>query len=241
MSKKIHTFDVQSDVTKISIDAYDALINIVSVSDGKTTLTFDRGPFIHAACSENELVIKQGKRLFAKLRKKPQINLNIPEYLVPSVQYHGKYASLSLQGGIFAELDAYSVRGKINLSSAAFESVDIKGEEVALNISSLTVKDCLSCNIQSGEAVIENTFATHTECRNKGGNVGIVKLNSKDSFLEAENGNVTATILGKKEDFNLTLQAKEGTCNMDSDEGKNCSGAIKAFTGNGNIVIDFTD
>jgi hypothetical protein len=241
MSKKISIFNVQSDVAKIFIDANDAQVTIVSIADNKTSLSFPRGAAIHAACSENELIIKQSKKLFARFFKKPQITLNVPEHLVPSVQFSGRSASLTLLGGIFGQLDAYLESGKVELSDAAFEGVEIKGNEVQFRAHALTVKGCLSCNIQSGEAIIENSFATHTECRNKGGNVGIINLNCKDSFLEAEHGNVTATILGDKKDFNVTLMAREGTCNSESDDGKDCTGAVKAFTGDGNIVIDFVE
>jgi hypothetical protein len=241
MSKKISIFNVQSDVTQITVDANDAQVTVVSVADNKTSLFFPRGALIHAACSESEIIIRQSRKLFARFFKKPQITINVPEHLVPSVQFSGKSATLNITGGIFGQLNAYLESGKATLSDAAFESVDVKGNEVVFTASSLTVKGCLSCNIQSGEATIENSFATHTACRNKGGNVGIVNLNCKDSFLEAEHGNINATILGNKKDFNVTLKAREGTCNSDSDDGKDCTGSVKAFAGDGNIVIDFVE
>jgi hypothetical protein len=239
MNNTTKIYNVQTDIKLIAFDVYNAYICIRTTADKYLELQLSKNALIHIANTKGDLYIKQTRRLFANLRKKPTLTLCVPEHLLPSVQINGNQTALTLDGGIYENLEYYSSKGDVKVCDAAFESVAIKGGDINFAANNLTIKGSLICSVQSGEAVLENSFATHTECRNKCGNVGVVNLNCKDCLFETENGNVTATIVGDKNDFNLTLTAKEGTCNQESDEGKNCTGAVKAFTYKGNIYIDF--
>jgi hypothetical protein len=202
-------------------------------------MELSRNALIHIANTRGELFIKQNKRLFSRFRKKPILELFVPEHLLPAIEVKGDDTHLSVTGGLYKSLDCYSDKGEINLNDAAFESVSLRGDDITFTAANLTVKGNIICEIKAGEAVLENCFATYTECRNKGGNVGVVNLNCKDALFEAEHGNVTASIIGDKQDYNLTLSAREGTCNLESDLGKPCTGALKAFTYMGNIFVEF--
>jgi hypothetical protein len=239
MEKNKKIYNVQTDISSITFDLYGACVCIRSTTEKYLALELSKNALIHIANTQGDLFIKQNKRLLARFRKKPVLTLFVPEHLLPSIQINGNDTLLTLSGGIYRSLELYSVTGEVKLSGAAFETVDIKGDNLNICADNLTVKSGLLCNIQSGETLLENCFATHTECRNKCGNVGVVNLTCKDNLFEAEHGNVTASIVGNKDDYNLTFATREGTCNMESDEGKTCTGALKAFTYKGNIYVDF--
>jgi hypothetical protein len=237
MSKKINIYDVTTDVTTINFNIDNANILISSTQENTLTLKYV-GTFIHVANTDGELVVKQDRRPFANLRKPVAIRLEVPQHLVPSLFIYARKIELTLDDGIFAQFEIYAKHGKITLGGAAFENVDVKGESVQFAASNLTVKNTLLCNIEGGESIIENCFARVSECRNKNGNVGAINLNCKDSLFEAENGNISATVLGDKKDFNISVTAKNGTCNCENSLAKTTN-SFKAYTTNGNISADF--
>jgi hypothetical protein len=240
MNSKNKTYDVQTDITSITFDIYGAYISIRPTTNKYLQLELSKSALVHVTDNKSELYVKQLRGLFARFRKKPVLTLFVPEHLLPSIQLKGSDIVLHLLGGIYKSLEYVSDKGEIKLVDAALGNVEVKGDNLTFIASNLTIKDNIVCAISSGEAVFENCFAKHAECRNKGGNVGVVNLNCKDALFEAERGNVTASIMGCKEDYNLTLSARDGTCNMESDEGKDCTGAFKAFTNKGNIFVEFT-
>jgi hypothetical protein len=236
MSKKINIYDVTTDVTKINFNIDKAKVVITTTQENSLTLKYIGT--LHVANTDGELIVKQDKRPFSNLRKPATLNLEVPEHIVPNLSIFANAIELSLEGGIFAQFEIYAKQGKLALSAAAFESVDVKGEYVELSCSNLTIKSKLLANISAGESLIENCFTPIAECRNKKGNVGVVNLNCKDSLFEAENGNISATVLGDKSDFNISVTAKNGTCNCETSQGKTAN-SFKAYTTNGNISADF--
>lgn len=239
MSKKTRFYNVESDIASVSFDVLNADVIVRAANDSTLGLETERAVNLWIANSDGQLIIKQGKRLFTGVRKKQKIILFVPEHLIPSLSIYAKEANFAVEGGRFADLDFYAERGALELNDTVFDGVNIKGGDITMKANSITVKNSLICAIRSGETVLENCFAIHTECRNKHGNVGVVNLNCKDSLFEAEHGNVTATVLGDKKDFNLTFNVKEGTCNLQSELDKDCPNALKAFAYDGNVFVDF--
>jgi hypothetical protein len=212
------------------------------VEEGKAiTMDADKA-FKFKVCQEGKkIIVRQGARkiLDTFRRTKHTLKIGVPAHIVPSLSLTGTDIDLDIEHGIYRDFDIYSDKSTIQINDAAFEGIDVRSIHSTANICSATVKNSLYIGIGGGEILLEKCFALHTECRNKGGNVGAIDLNSRNNIFEAENGNITATIYGEPEQFNISIEAKEGTCNRQSSTIENCPRFIKAYTQNGNILLDF--
>lgn len=239
MRKTVDIFNVDTDVTAISCDVNRAAIKLVAAQGKALSVKIADSACVHAAVHEGELLIKQGRRPFSRFKKAAEIVIEVPGHTVPTLFFHGNFADVNLEGGIYSTLEYLADNGTLTLTDAAFESVEVKGDNVNLAAKQLTVKNNLVCNCDNGETVLENCFAGLIECRHKKGNIGGVNLSCKDSLYEADKGNISLTIPGTREDYKLSLLAKNGTCNCESDENESASYSLRAMTTEGNIVIDF--
>jgi hypothetical protein len=240
MSKQVNIYNVETDINSIQCNVYFASVSIVSTTQPKLTVEFIQNKNINIANDESTLYINQSKHFVAPFSKKPKIVINVPECVVPSLSVTGSTLSLKVNGGIFANVEVLAENGKVGLYDAAFDSVEVKGNKVLFLARAITVKGVLDSIISSGEILLEKVFAMHTELSNKRGNVGAIDLSCKDSSFECECGNISLTVDGVRGNYYLTLLAKNGTCNHESDSqntaGKNM---LKAYSAKGNIVLDF--
>jgi hypothetical protein len=241
MSTKTNIYNIENDITAININACCAQILIETASQKNMTVEYVENNRIHIASNDGVLIIKQDRRPFNLLKSKVIIKLSVPEYLVPTITFNGDRTNLEITNGIFKDMEYYADGGSLVLNTMSFDNIDIKGSGVNFKANNLMVKNNLLCSIRSGEAVIEHSFATHLECINKHGNLGVVELKCKDSLLSTQHGNVSATIVGDKSDYNITVSARKGTCNCESDEGNIRPCSIKAFAESGNILVEFID
>lgn len=240
MSKKIRIFSVDADVTAINLELHYAAVEITATASSVLEVEYEEDRRLHIAADGDELYIKQNRRLISRLSRRPRITVRVPDCLVPSVNAAGDNLRLSLLDGIFDRFVCTAENGKILLKNAALSEAEIACGNADCIVDSVTVKGKLSCSVASGEIVLENDFALYAECRSKRGNLGAVKLNCKDVVFETANGNISVTLDGEKCDTNLNLFAKNGTCNQENrSEHPDAQNNLKAYTGKGNIVVDY--
>jgi hypothetical protein len=239
MSTKTNTFITETDISTININAYGASVLIESTNQKNIAVEYTENSQIHIASDNGTLIIKQERRPFNLFKAKAIIKLSVPEYLLPSIMFLGDRSNLEIIGGIYNNIECLANNGTLTITDTSPDKIAIKGSSVTLKANNLTVKTNFLCDIRSGDAILENCFATQLECINKHGNLGVIELNCKDSLLSAQHGNVSATIKGEKSDYNITVNARKGTCNCESDEGNVRPCSLKAFANNGNILVEF--
>ena len=161
------------------------------------------------------------------------------------VQWAPIYASIGAKGrvhgtssGIYGEV-TFSAEGEIYADNAAIESCAINSARCDCRLTDCTVKGSLIVSAGEGGLTLENTFATHISARIKRGNVGAARLNCRDTIFETDEGNVTAEIAGDEGDFDVIVDAKEGTCNRESANIEGNTASFKAYSAKGNIFVDF--
>lgn len=101
-----------------------------------------------------------------------------------------------------------------------------------------TVKGNLSVNLERGDILAENTFALYFESRVTRGNMGLVNLICKDSAFDTLKGNISASLKGDAENYNVDVVVGEGTANRESSQ-TGAENSFHAYTKKGNIVLDF--
>lgn len=241
MSRKVNIYKTEADVTAINLDVYDAEIILEPSEENCLTAEFVNCPKIQAANSDSALFIKQSKRAFAALFPKGTIKIGVPDYIVPAVSVTGNRVKIYAKGGIYSQWEALAENGCVTLEDVAPDGIEIKGGNVSLYASGVTVKNSVITNVKSGDAALENCFATHMVCRTGKGNIGVSNLICRDATLESDGGNITATVKGDENSYNVTLTARSGLCNRENRNTDGETSSFKAYTAKGNIHVDFID
>lgn len=237
MKEKIIKFTVEGDVAAIECDFTCAKVSFLEAEDGKFTVEFPNTNNIHAGSGDGTIVVSQSRRSIFK-PKKQEFKIYVPAHTVPAVKINAKNFSAEFIGGIYGELNISAENGSIALSDSVFKNVEVIGGDIDAHLSGVTVKENLSMQIERGELLAENAFATHCECRFKRGNIGLANLNCKDSAFDTLKGNVTASLAGSAESFNTDLVTREGTVIGESVNAA-AENSFHAYTQKGNIVLDF--
>lgn len=240
MMKENLKFKVDTDVNEIEFNVTNAEIEFITTADDKLTVEYPATKGISAGSGKDGLIVTQGKRgLFDRARRR--ITVAVPQHTVPSVRINGRICKLTLSGGIYSDLSVNIDGGEIAVADGAYKSVRICGGSVNAYISDVTVKSDLFLQIEKGNVLAENSFATRYECSVKKGNIGLDNVNCKDCAFNSNKGNITATIAGSEAGYNTTIVTGEGTANRNSAKHDGADGSFKAYTGQGNITLDFLE
>ncbi|MGN0818254.1 MAG: DUF4097 family beta strand repeat-containing protein [Candidatus Coproplasma sp.] len=238
--KKICDYSVQADVKNIYCNIDNCRILVKPTEDKSLTAKFSEGAKVNVANNSFDLVISQKARFREKFfGSGSRIEIYVPEHLVVNLIISGKFGNLSIEGGIYGEVDICTDCGNFSISGVAADGVTVKTKAGNLKISDSTVKDKLLTNIECGNFTVENSFAAHINCRIRSGNAGAVNLNCRDSIFEVTAGNVNATVLGDEKTFDVIVNAKSGTCNKESINIEDELGVFKAYADCGNINVEF--
>lgn len=238
MKEKTIIFSVDTDVTGVECDLYCAKLDFAAADDGKLTVEYPRGKNFHIGNGDGTVFINQQKRALLSHRKQ-NVKIRVPEHTVPALKIFGRHLTAEINGGIYGELTVTCDDGAVHASGCSFDGAEITGGNASVYLSDVTVKGNLVIQIKRGNVLAENTFATRCECRAADGNIGQVNLNCKDGSFDTQKGNITASLLGSADEFNTDLLTQEGTVNRDSVKPEGADGSFHAYTGTGNIVLDF--
>ncbi|MGN1373190.1 MAG: DUF4097 family beta strand repeat-containing protein [Candidatus Coproplasma sp.] len=237
MKTKIFKLEATAEINEICCNLYDATLNITVSEDKQLKVTLPDCRNVNVAVGEKTLIINQAKKLLNF--KKQVITISVPTHVVPSLNVTGNRASVTVDGGIYSDLNLNGVCGELNLTNCAFASVQASSSQSNINCIETTVKQNLLLQIEKGQIVSENCFALIADCRLKSGNMGLINLSGSDATFETESGNITLTLAGCEEEYNTLIRVKNGTSNRPSTQNVSAQKSVKAFTDSGNILIDF--
>lgn len=240
MKEKTLNFSVDTDVNSIECDLYCAHLTLAAAKDGKLSVEYPQRKNVNVGSGDGTVLIKQHRRAILG-HKKQNIVICVPEHTVPALKIFGKHLSVEITGGFYDELNLIYDDGTVRVSGCSFKSAEIAGGDASVYLNDVTVKGNLTIQIDRGNVLAENTFATRCECRAARGNIGQVNLNCKDGSFDTQKGNITASLSGCAKDFNTDLITQEGTVNRDSDKPDGADGNFHAYTKKGNIVLDFAN
>lgn len=241
MKDKVCIFNADSDVAAIDCNVCDAEVRFVRSDDSKLSVVMPDAKNVHAGNDNGTLLISQTGRtaLFARRQK---IVVRVPEHIVPSLAFNAKKCDLEIEGSIYKDITLIAESGDIAIRNADAESLEINGDRLTVAVSESTFKGNLYVNARAAEFTAQNAYAGLAVIRTKRGNMGLIALTFRDCALETDNGSITATLVGKREDFNMRIVSKSSS---DNDAGlKTAARAEKtfnAYTAKGNIVVCFVD
>lgn len=237
MKDKICIFNAESDATAIELNVCDADVTINRATDSTLGVTLPVAKNVNAGSDKGTLYVSQTKRppLFSRRQK---IEISVPEHIVPALRLNARHCNISVEGGIYGEVNMICESGTIRIENTDAESVEINGGRLEIDVESSTLKGSLYINARTAEFLAQNTFAGLAVVRTRKGNMGIVALNTKECTLETDDGNITATLKGKREDFCLKTTEKAGNTVAD---GCLKSKNFNAYTAKGSIVVDFIE
>ncbi|MGN0806445.1 MAG: DUF4097 family beta strand repeat-containing protein [Candidatus Coproplasma sp.] len=237
MKNKIFKLEAAAEINEIFCSLYDASLNVIASEDKQLKVTFPDCKNVSVAVGEKRLIINQSKRLIPIGRQ--IVTVSVPTHVVPSLSITGNRISVSLVEGIFGDLSLNGVCGELSLINSSFASVEVVSGDICAHLSETTVKESLYMQIEKGQLLAENSFAFRADCHLKHGNMGLINLSGGDFTFETENGNITLTLAGAEEEYNTLLRVKSGTSNKPSTQNEGAQKTVKAFSENGNVLIDF--
>lgn len=231
--------NVEQEIAAIECEVCDAALIFTPSEDEKMSVTFPKAKNVHTGFGESGLIVKQSKRpLFCG---RQHIAIRVPSHLVPSIKISSRNSEINFEDGIYAELYIQAGNGKLTVSGSAFSDLTVAGDDMQVKLHNCTVKESLNVNISKGDVLCEEVFATRIECHTDCGNVGMANVGVKESALETQSGNITATLTGAAEDYSTSILAKNGTSNRDSITVDGAERNLRAFSDGGNITLEFTN
>lgn len=231
--------NVEQEIAAIECEVCDAALIFTPSEDEKMSVTFPKAKNVHTGFGESGLIVKQGKRPLLCGRQK--IAIRVPSHLVPSVKIGAVNSEITFEDGIYAELSIRTAKGSLTVSGSSFSDLTVAGDDMEVKLKGCTVKESLNVNISKGDILCEDVFATHLDCHTDCGNVGMANVGVKESALETQSGNITATLTGAAENYSTSILAKNGTSNRDSTTVDGAERNLRAFSDGGNITLEFTD
>lgn len=233
------SYKIKGDVSKIECDAENCSVTIAHTDEPCARAEYTRGTSINFDKGAGRLAIRQKRPLLSRIfGGESRVKIYIPGHIVPALCFTGGRVDCAMDGGIYGEV-TFAAEGAICADNAAMESCAINSARCDCRLTDCTVKGSLIVSAGEGGLTLENTFATHISARIKRGNVGAARLNCRDTIFETDEGNVTAEIAGDEGDFDVIVDAKEGTCNRESANIEGNTASFKAYSAKGNIFVDF--
>ncbi len=243
MKEKICIFNVDGDISAIECNATEADIIFKKATESTLSVILPATGGANAASDKGTLYISCDRqtRLPLPFRHRLTITVSVPEHIVPALSVTSRKGDVKLEGGIYGEIAININSGNASISDTDAEGAEINGDDLDVFISDSTFKRGLFVNARSTEFLAQNTFAGFAVVRSKQGNIGIVGLNTRDCVLETENGNITAKIVGRKEDFNLRITQKSASSPTTEEGERTAKNSFSAYTAKGSVVVDFID
>lgn len=237
MKNKIFKLDASAEAAEICCDLYDARLSVCASDDRQLRIVYPDHKNVNVAYGGSRIIINQTKRPFAL---SPQlITLCVPAHIVPDVKLCIKHAAVRFENGIYGDLSLIGEDGELSLTDCSFASGEVIGGNVNLYMGDATVKGNLFVQLNRGNVLAENSFASRAECRLKSGNLGFANLNCRECVFEAVKGNITAALAGTEDEYNTALRVKSGTANREAAEHAGAQKSVRAYTEKGNIMLDF--
>ncbi len=230
-------FEVDGDISAVECDVCDAFLKIVGTQDEKCAAEFPDAKNVNAGAKDGTLFISQRKRKI--FSGKQTVTLCVPAHTVPTLRFSAKNSNLEMSGGIYADFSLNAESGEVKISDCVFESLEIIGGDIDVKIINCTVKNRLYIKLDKGSILTEKSFATRCEYRIRHGNVGLIDTTAKECVVETRKGNVTAEMHGSEEDFNYSVQTKDGTANRSDKQSDGAKYGVEIYSGEGNVVLEF--
>ncbi len=164
-----------------------------------------------------------------------------------STGFKGGNISITVPYG--AELSVVRVdtdMGNITLDSITAGEVDLDADLGNITVTGGTFHS-LDCDSDLGDVTVAAVTADHLKCYANTGIVEAVEFTAMDTEWEPDLGNVTAVVLGARNDYALELEVDLGEIKVDgqkvsssySSSGSSC--VLTAKTDVGNVTVDFTE
>lgn len=239
MKNKTLEYTAAGDVNAIICDVVGAELHITPTQANELKITCKNEKGMHISCNEGILTVKQSTRPHLFISKRTVINLYIPDHTLPDITVNARSCSAYITNGIYGRFALSCDNGMAELHDCSFTDCELTGDNLSTYLKGVTVKNTLAVQCGAGDMIWENSFASCTQCRVKRGNIGLSGFNCINGIMQAENGNVAASLNGEERDYNLGLLIKEGISNRESVKREGAARSFKAYSAKGNIAIDF--
>ena len=223
-------------IQKINVDVVSCDVVIYPVYENKITIIKTRRCHLKISQNGEEAKIKQTKK--PRFRKS-KVEICVPAQVLFNLYVNNQSGSVDIGDGAFISLELKGDNVSLTLAHASFESAEIDCKKLAFSANELKVAGNLRVTAEGGAAALTKCSAGDLDFNFESGSLGFADLKCKDTSLYTEQGSINAIFAGSYKDYTFKLNAKNGLCNMEnSDEGE-C--VVKAYSGCGNIVIDFCE
>ena len=206
-------------------------------TDGKNIeIERTRRCHVKVSVNGNEINIKQHAKPFFR---KTEINVYIPAGCIADINLKLKRGSVKIDGGEFGNLNADCGYAEISVTASKFTKAAINCNSLKFDCADMSVNGTLICSADDGEVIAENSHFTKTDMTFENGNMGITGFRCRESAFSVKEGSINVSLCGAEEEYSLNLLSPNGTCNRENVSGG--AYALKAYTGSGNIVVDFVN
>lgn len=236
--KNLPAFSALEDVVKIDIQVFRATVNIVSTSEPRLKIEYEKGlcPVIEE--SAGIIKLSQKKTMFFRLRH-PSVTVHVPECNVPDVNITAESGKVVISGGIFGDA---CVKGKnihARIDSAAFENLKLQANELDVAADEITVKNLADARAEDGRVMLDNAYCKRADCHVKKGNIALCGSECSSAILNSDEGNISAIMPGSECDYDLNVSGAALSGAKLTGESLHGGKTLRARAAKGCVLLDF--
>ncbi|MDE5721286.1 MAG: DUF4097 domain-containing protein [Clostridia bacterium] len=231
---KYNSYLAAESINRLDCEFINCKVKIYGTDE--STFRIERAPHSYIRIYEHDGILKL-KQLRKPFFHKAEIIVYAPVDVLYGAGLKIKRGSLEMDGVNCTDLHITGGEVSVSIANSSFSHANVNLKTLKLDCADISFENSFICAADCGKVIMENSLCSKMDLTVKYGNLGISRLKCRDGAYTVEEGSINLTLDGEEEDYSLSLLAKNGTCNRENASGG--AYALKAYTGNGNIVVDF--
>lgn len=148
---------------------------------------------------------------------------------------------------VFSTVRLISSNGRMDIANLSANNILVSTSNGDIDLNDVLVSGSVDLDTSNGDILINNLAANEIDADTSNGRIDAQDITSENIAFDSSNGRVYLLVLGKKEDYRVTLSTSNGSEIYDGikvDSGTiNSSGSktISLDSSNGDVEVSFTD
>lgn len=236
MKDKIKIYKATGEISKLDLSLISGNIYVRGVEKGPLRVTKKRRCHVKITESDGLICVKQVRK---PMIRRAEVTVEVPSHCMPEISVNAEQTALEIDGGIYCGFKFKGGDGDVKIHCANFESVNLYGDGLNLNMDDVAVRNDMNLKAMQAEMTLNGGFANTVIAEFKNADVGLTQFTCRDGDFKLEKGSINLNFCGKSEDYALNLISRQGTCNRENTESGDKN--VKVYTDSANIVVDFTE
>ncbi len=186
-----------------------------SFEEGKIQLS--SGEWTHNFWANVKQTWSHGVLFPAVMSETNRAVLYLPESYTGALTVNMSNGGLSMEGISLESLSLTSSNGYVSVKDGAFTTVGVKTNNGYVSLDGVTAKT-VTAETDNGFVSLKSVNSDLIDANTDNGTVDVYRVIGQDIRLKSGNGSVSGSLLGVRDDYQITASAGLGSCNLSNTE-----------------------